>query len=699
MKAIAHVQGGRSARPRDWRLRLAATCLASALASTAFASVEGTSLGNGPPILRHSTDLGPVAASEPMEITLWLKLRDEKGLDSVLAAQREHGAARLSSAQIDARYSPTAANVAAVSHFLSSRGFKITGVGPHNLFVRAAGTVDLVQSALHVELHQYRLRDMTFRASPTDAILPRELAPIVASVGGLSSLGAMPTVARVAGLKSQTNISRQTDAEGVRPRPLALGANPAGLIYSAQCLRPPTSVSFSGGGVSAHYTGNRYGADITNTAAGTVAPCGYQPSDLQKAYDMTPLYRAGLDGTGETIAIVDAYGSITIAQDAAAFSAFMGLPAPNLTIIGTPTESNYSTDANASWATETTLDVEWVHSIAPGAKIVLVVAPTNSFSDLFAGDATAASQPGVVSISNSWAGFEASLYPAFQLPVDNMFKLIGAQGESLQFASGDNGNNVSAIGFYDVSWPASSPYVTGVGGVSMAVNPDNGRIAFQSAWGTNLTEIAGPIALGSPPIDPPNNEGFIYGGGGGQSDVYPAPDFQRGLRSGRRLVPDISWLADPYTGVEVIYTGDPQGDLFIEVVGGTSLATPMFSALWSIATQRAGHPLGQAAPYLYNLPPGAITDVVGVDSGNDVTGNINDSNGNSSYSSWYLALPVQGVLSFYSALYNSPFSTSWFVIMFGTDSTLQAGSGYDTATGLGTPDGWNFVQAFGYRGW
>ncbi len=82
-----------------------------------------------------------------------------------------------------------------------------------------------------------------------------------------------------------------------------------------------------------------------------------------------------------------------------------------------------------------------------------------------------------------------------------------------------------------------------------------------------------------------------------------------------------------------------------------------------------------------------------------MTGTINDSNGNSSYSSWYLALPVQGVPSFYSALYNSPFSTRWFVLMFGTDSTLQAGSGYDTATGLGTPDGWNFVQAFGYRGW
>jgi hypothetical protein len=83
-----------------------------------------------------------------------------------------------------------------------------------------------------------------------------------------------------------------------------------------------------------------------------------------------------------------------------------------------------------------------------------------------------------------------------------------------------------------------------------------------------------------------------------------------------------------------------------------------------------------------------------------VTGTITSSSGAEFFDSRYLALPLQGQENFYSALYNSPFSTRWFVLMFGTDSTLRVGPGWDPATGLGTPDGWNFVQSFGgHGGW
>src|SRR3974377_953107 len=193
----------------------------------------------------------------------------------------------------------------------------------------------------------------------------------------------------------------------------------------------------------------------------------------------------------------------------------MGLPAPDLTVIGTPTESNFSTDANAGWAAETTLDVEWVHAIAPGAKIVLVVTPTNSFTDLFAGDITAASQPGVVSISNSWSGFDIEIAGAseFYSAADNIFKAIGAAGESIQFSTGDSGNNASMLGglYTSTGWPASSPYVTAIGGVSVALDAQK-HLAWQTSWGTTITEIADKASLGSPPIDPPFNEGFVFGG-------------------------------------------------------------------------------------------------------------------------------------------------------------------------------------------
>ncbi len=696
MKAVTRIRDASAGRSLGRLFRISFLVLGSALAATALASVApGGAASHAPKIIRYSTDLGRVAPSSPVDLTFWLKIHNSTALDATLAAQHDHAAPALSDQQIDAQFAPTTTDVAQVSRYLKSQGFKVTGVGPHNMFVKVAATAGLAESSLGVELHNYQLKDTTYRASPISATLPREIAPLVASVGGLSTLAAKPNVARLpVGQRAIRNVARSADAEGIPSKPLMLGANPSGLYYSAQCILPPSSVSFSGAGVSATYQGNIYGQNINNTAFGTVAPCGYQPSDLQTAYNLTPLYNVGLDGTGETVAIVDAYGSTTIAADAAAFSAFMGLPPVNLTIIGTPTESNFSTDANAGWAGETTLDVEWVHAVAPGAKIVLVVTPTNSFTDLFAGILTASAIPGVVAISNSWSGFEAGIDPAFQQSSDAAFKLVGAKGASLQFATGDSGNNVSAIGFYDVGWPGSSPYVTAVGGVSVVLN-GNHHVSFQTAWGNNLTELADTIALGSPPLDPPNNEGFVFGGGGGSSDVYPIPSYQRGIGGNRRKIPDISWVADPYTGVEIIYTADAAGDLGIEAIGGTSLATPMFSGLWAIANQKAGRALGNAAPYLYSLPANAITDVVPMTSPNNVTGSITDSAGTSAYDQYYLSLPLQGQQNVYSALYNSPHSTRWFVLTFGTDSTLAAGYGWDPATGLGTPNGWSFVQAFG----
>jgi subtilase family serine protease len=648
-------------------------------------------------MLFYATDLGPVSPSIPIEITVWLKVRDATALDSTLAAQADQGAAWLSNEQMQSRHAPGAEAVTAVSHFLKEQGLTVTGIGPQNLFVKASATVATVESAFRVELHRYQLRYQLLHASSSAPTLPTGIAPLVASIGGLSDLRAQPYFARpTVSPGAMTNIARQTDPEAVKPRPLPFNAKANGLVFSARCFRAPTSVSFSDpiAGVTASFEGNRYGADVTNTTQGTLPPCGYQPSDLQTAYNLTPLYKAGLDGTGTTVAIVDAYGSTTIAADVAAFSTAMGLPPANLTIIGTPTESNFSTDGNAGWATETTLDVEWVHAIAPGANIVLVVTPTNFFSDLLAGVATASMQPGVVAISNSWGGFESFTDNPTRQAADTIFKMANAKGQTVNFASGDYGNFVVFLPWVDVSWPTSSPYVTGVGGVSVGLDA-NKHITLQTSWGNNISLLS----FGGTPFDPPLNFGFQFGGGGGTSNVYRQPGYQRGLGGERRLVPDISWVADPYTGVEIIYTGDALGDQFIEVIGGTSASCPMFSGLWGIATQRAHHKLGPAAPRLYQLPAGAITDVLASPtSEHNVTGDLTDANGPQELTTWELALPLQGQQTFFSTLYNSPFSPTWWALTFGTDSTLAAGPGWDPATGLGVPNGWNFVQALGGGG-
>jgi len=119
------------------------------------------------------------------------------------------------------------------------------------------------------------------------------------------------------------------------------------------------------------------------------------------------------------------------------------------------------------------------------------------------------------------------------------------------------------------------------------------------------------------------------------------------------------------------------------------------SALWAIASQRAGHRLGNAAPRLYRLDDNAITDVGGVSSFANVSGVIQDSGifGTSVEIPSDLASPLQNLPDFYSAIYNSPFSTRWFVITFGTDSTLSVGNGFDIATGLGTPNPPAFVDS------
>jgi subtilase family serine protease len=216
----------------------------------------------------------------------------------------------------------------------------------------------------------------------------------------------------------------------------------------------------------------------------------------------------------------------------------------------------------------------------------------------------------------------------------------------------------------------------------------------------------------NPPVVPPLNDpakggGFFGGAGGGESLTFAQPAFQNGfVPAGNRMVPDIGWLADPFTGVEIIFT-DPAGGMSQTTIGGTSLSCPMFSALMAIAAQKAGHGLGQAAQLVYNLTgTNAILDIVPKDgSPNNVTGVVdgtsftaNDLAKTAVFDGSLYTPPVTSptlfsTTTYYSALYNSPFSTRWFVITFGTNTSLTTGPGWDNTTGVGTPNGLNFVNA------
>jgi subtilase family serine protease len=433
--------------------------------------------------------------------------------------------------------------------------------------------------------------------------------------------------------------------------------------------------------------------DVTPDASGT-GPSGYSPAQISAAYGFNLV--SG-NGAGTTIAIVDAYNNPNIAADLKAFDAQFGLAAPpNFTVVSQTGSTTALPANNKGWSLEIALDVEWAHAIAPGAKIDLVVPPSASFADVDSGEFFAIINGLGSVISGSYGSEEYYDTPA-ELATESLINEIAAvQGIAANFSSGDDGDYTYDFPQFNpasVNAPADSPYATAVGGISVALKP-NGAIAWQSGWGTNLT----PIDEGGFILDPPTNFSFFnFGSGGGPSAVFAKPGYQAGLSGSKRLLPDISWLGDPFTGAVIVISEPFQSPAQVyEVYGGTSLACPMFSGLWAIANQVAGKSLGQAAPYLYSLPAGAIVDVQPVTSTTNVTAKYKESaKVTDVYDTVELAGPLEKTTQFVSAIWNYPLAEDTvYVLTFGTDSGLTTASGWDDVTGVGVPNGPAFVESF-----
>jgi subtilase family serine protease len=318
-------------------------------------------------------------------------------------------------------------------------------------------------------------------------------------------------------------------------------------------------------------------------ALGSPGPTGYTPSQIRHAYGFDQITFANGtvtgDGSGTTIAIVDAFDDPTIANDLKQFDATFGLPDPTFTKVDQNGGTNYPR-ADGGWASEIALDVEWSHAIAPKANILLVEANDSSFTNLGAAVSFAASQPGVVAVSMSWGGGEfageTSLDSTFQTPA-------GHAGVAFIAASGDSG----APPIY----PAISPNVLAVGGTTLNLD-SSGNILGESAWG---------------------------GSGGGISSFEAQPSYQNGVvtqSSTQRTNPDVAYDADPNTGFPVYDsfnngTANPWSQF-----GGTSDAAPQWSALIAIADQgRALNGLGsldgptQLLPKLYSVSSADFYDI------------------------------------------------------------------------------------------
>jgi subtilase family serine protease len=644
--------------------------------------------------------LGPEDPAKVITVEVWLSQHNQAAFDELVRGMYQPGSPTyhhfLTHAQYLSHFAPSAADAAQVREYLTTHDLKVTAADKYNHYLVAQGRVSDVQNAFNVQLSRVSTKDGVHRVTNHAASVPGAVGGLIRNVQGLADFAPHPMYRA--------------------PIDPSTGSAPAARIFSDlaspqdRCLTGTQTVSFttSGGPPTATYSGNRYATDATNTCP------GYNPPQLQTAFGLNSLYNKGWDGTGQTIIIIDAYGSPTIQQDANTFSSVYGLPpltSSNFQIYypgGATTCSTTGADCNG-WNTEVTIDVEWAHAVAPGANIALVVAPDNFSLDI--ANFWAIENPEILTpyangdlgyvISNSWGAFEILdvLYNGqSQLYTENsMTELAAALGISDNFSSGDDGDLVQTIAEDygitvppSVQTPASAPYATGVGGISLFLNSGDG-ILHQTGWGTNLTRLS--YASPNPPYDPPDFVGFYAGAGGGSSAIWPEPAFQSSLGKTYRQVPDIALLADPYTGVNIIITVN--GLPAVQVWGGTSVACPQFSALWAIANQAAGKaaPLGQAAAMLYSLPPGAITDVVPFGNGYDVKGKIVDPpNPVLVETAADLAQPLENTTVFLSALYYGS-STRWYDITFGTDTSLLTAPGWDNVTGLGTPNGLKFVEA------
>ncbi len=282
---------------------------------------------------------------------------------------------------------------------------------------------------------------------------------------------------------------------------------------------------------------------------------GYEPAQILAAY--------GISGTGagQTVAIVDACGSRSIAGDLAAFNSNYGLPSTTLNIINVSgTYNDCSGDNYTAWALETSLDVEWVHALAPDATIDLVVASSDYFSDLFNAAYYAGHTLQAPVVSMSWGGTEFSYEREFDYIFENPGTVFIASG-------GDAGSGTE--------YPATSPNVVAVGGTSLYLNNGTGALKWpEVAWEDS---------------------------GGGPSQFEAKPHYQTAFGipgTARRSIPDVAFAADPYTGVLVYDSNyDPSsGNLWI--IGGTSLSAQCWAAIIALADQ------GRAAAKLAPLTDG-----------------------------------------------------------------------------------------------
>ena len=626
----------------------------TAAAGAASAAPQGRHPLDGtmPKWLHQAHDNGASSSAQQMNFGILLGMRDQAGAMATLKTISDPSSSSygqwLTNAQFDARYAPAKSSVTAVQNWLRSEGFQITKTLQSGMYVEASGSVAKVESTFDTTVHNYSYLGKDVQANNSQLSLP---AGTPAAVTG--------AISGVIGVDQGTAIKHTADTEPGPPPGARYGVQPCSKYYAQKLAsdKPPA-----------------YGKHQP------YAVCGYVPQQYQAAYGERALLKAGINGRGTTVAITDAYAAPTIYQDAQKYNLVhrqpLFKPGQFSQIVPGP---NDFTDVDLcgaqGWYGEETLDVEAVHAMAPGAKIVYVGA-SNCLEGLDNAWAETIDNHVADVITNSWTDGtdDITLLGTDYVEFYEQFSTEAAlTGITVNFSSGDDGDHTAGgtdLASKTVEFPADLPLVTGVGGTSVFIGR-HGQWLDEHGWQTAYSTLTNGAWTPAPPGT------YNSGGGGGTSDLFTQPWYQAGKvpasisqangSTPMRAVPDIAMPGDPNTGFLVGETQVfPDGTYWDQYrIGGTSLSSPLLAGVVAVANQAHHHPLGFINPLYYRLlGTSALHDIVAPTS------------------------PVAQVRTDYTNFLDNSQGKFWRLQTVDVQSsTLHDTPGYDNETGVGTPHG------------
>jgi hypothetical protein len=550
-------------------------------AASRIGAIDDSSLvvlsGNRHPLATSANDRGEVASDLQMERMLLVLTRaaaGEAALESLLARQQDKSSrdfhAWLSPAQFGSQFGASPSDLQKLTSWLESHGFRVNHIGQGAMSIEFSGTAGQVKDTFHTAIHTYVVNGQKHYANASDPQIPAALATVVAGIDTLHNF---------------------------RKKPASHVLGKASRLANSSMWQP--EFTFNGAVGVEHFLA---------------------PGDFSIIYNTASLYQNGIDGTGQSVAIV-ARSNINL-SDAQIFRIAFGLPVndPQIILDG-PDPGNLLGDEE----TEADLDVEWSGAIAPMATIKFVVsASTNStdgvdLSSLYIVDNNLAPV-----LSASFGQCEQSLGQAENTFFNNLWEQAAAQGITAVISSGDSGpagcdsdnQTTPATQGLAVNGLASTPFNIAVGGTQF--NENGADSTYWSATNSpNQTSVLGyiPENVWNESCADPNVCGVasLFASGGGASTLYSKPAWQVGTgvpNDGKRDLPDVSLDAaaghDGYLLCQDgICTTNASGQLInAELVGGTSAGAPTFAAMLALIAQKTNSRQGQANFVLYPLAAG-----------------------------------------------------------------------------------------------